>query len=99
MPSPVPKHLRTEAEVREIPRHLREHVVDLRPDPSKAVKVPGAGRHRAKFAPGLSSALLELAHSDSIGDPMAGTGMLSWETGVPMALNDIDEELTMAARE
>lgn len=90
MVSPVPKHLRTEEEVQSIPEDFREHVTDLSPDISRKVTIPNSGSHRAKYAPGLSSTLVSLAKSESIGDPMAGTGMISWETGIPMALNDID---------
>jgi hypothetical protein len=95
MPSPVPRYLRTPEEERLIPSHLRGHVVDFDPDPKNGVKVPGAGRHRAKFAPGLSTELVRIANgSDDLGDPMAGTGMLAWETGAAMFLNDIDRGLS-----
>lgn len=90
MVSPVPKHLRTDAEHDSIPGRLLDHIVDLAVDRSNGVDVPGSGRHRAKYAPGLATTLLELAGTRSIGDPMCGTGMLSWETGLPAALNDID---------
>lgn len=90
MVSPVPKHLVSDAEIAVIPDRLRDHVVDLDVDASRGVKIPGARHHRAKFAPGLSLALVEIAGTSSIGDPMAGTGMLAWETSLPMALNDID---------
>lgn len=88
MVSPVPKHLRTDDEHAGIP--LRDHVITLKVDASDGVNVPGSGAHRAKFAPGLSTVLMELAGTKSVGDPMCGTGMLAWETGVPVALNDID---------
>ena len=94
MVSPVPKHLRTETEYEEIDPRLLDHVDDIAVDPSRGVKVPGSGRHRAKFAPGLPTALVALAGSKSIGDPMAGTGMLSWETSIPMALNDLDASMS-----
>lgn len=93
MVSPVPKHLRTNDEHSGIAGELREHIVDLVVDRSYGVEVPGSGRHRAKFAPGLASALLNLAGTSSVGDPMAGTGMLAWETGKPAALNDIDPSM------
>lgn len=90
MVSPVPKHLRTDAEHATIRACLREHVVDLKVDRRNGVDVPGSGAHRAKFAAGLSTVLYELAGSEHIGDPMCGTGMLSWENGRAMALNDIN---------
>ena len=90
MVSPVPRHLRSDDEHDDIVPELREHVVDLTVDRARGVDVPGSGRHKAKFAPGLASALLDLAGTSSIGDPMCGTGMLAWETGNPSALNDID---------
>lgn len=90
MVSPVPKHLRTDDEHAAIPERLRYHVVDLQVDRHNGVDVPGSGAHRAKYAAGLATALLELARSKDIGDPMCGTGMLSWETGKHAALNDID---------
>lgn len=90
MVSPVPKHLRTDDEHRSIPRGLREHNVDLKVDRTNGVDVPGSGAHRAKYAPGLATALVEMANGYSVGDPMAGTGMLAWETGKQVALNDID---------
>lgn len=95
MVSPVPKHLRTPEEVERIDKPLRDHVCDLVLDASKGVKVPNARHHRAKFPPGLSTLLAEMAGTDSIGDPMAGTGMLAWETGIPAALNDIDRSMSM----
>jgi hypothetical protein len=90
MISPVPKHLRSESEYDSIPAALRDHACDLAVDPRRGVRVPGAGRHRAKFAPGLATALLALAGTESVGDPMCGVGMLVWETGAKAALNDID---------
>lgn len=90
MTSPVPKHLRTPEEHEAIDKALRDHVCDLRVDKARGVSIPGSGSHRAKFAPGLATELIRLAGSESIGDPMAGTGMLAWETGLPVALNDID---------
>lgn len=90
MVSPVPKYLRSEAEHKTITRALRTHRVDLKVNRNLAVTIPKAGKHRAKYAPGLASALVAIAGTKSIGDPMAGTGMLAWETGIPMALNDID---------
>jgi hypothetical protein len=90
MVSPVPKHLRTEEECRLIPAPLLDHVVDLDVDPRRGVAVSGSKAHRAKFAPGLATELVRLAGTLSLGDPMAGTGTLAWETGLPMALNDLD---------
>lgn len=90
MVSPVPKHLRTEAEHAAIPARMRDHVVDLKVDRQAGVDVPGSGAHRAKYAAGLATVLAELARSKDIGDPMCGTGMLAWETGKSAALNDID---------
>lgn len=90
MVSPVPKHLRTDDEHASIPMALRDHVTDLKVNRANGVDVPGSGAHRAKFAAGLATELLALASSNSIGDPMCGTGMLAWETGKVAALNDID---------
>lgn len=90
MVSPVPKHLTTDEDHAAIPARWLDHVVDLRVDPSKGVKTPGVGQHRAKYAPGLATALLDLAGADSVGDPMAGTGTLARETGARVALNDLD---------
>ena len=71
-----------------------DHVIDLQVDSSLGIKLADSGSHRAKFAPGLSSVLLQLADSNDVGDPMAGTGMLAWETnGINMALNDIDPNM------
>jgi hypothetical protein len=92
--SPVPKHLRTAAEHEAVPAALREHVADLVLDPSKVVKIPGAQHHRAKFPPGLATELVRVAGTHSVGDPMAGTGTLAWETGLPVALNDIDRGMS-----
>lgn len=90
MVSPVPKHLRTDDDHAAVPKRLRDHVIDLHVDRTNGVDVPGSGRHRAKFSPGLATVLHGMAGSDSIGDPMCGTGMLAWETGKVAALNDID---------
>lgn len=93
MPSPVPRHLRTDEEIELIePRH-RAHVVDLHPNSALGVKIPGSQRHRAKFAAGLPTLLLDLSRSGDIGDPMCGVGSLAWETGKGMKLNDIDSGL------
>ena len=81
MVSPVPKHLRSADEYAIIPACLRDHIIDLSVDRSRGVNVPGSGKHRAKFSPGLASVLLDLAGTDDVGDPMCGTGMLAWETG------------------
>lgn len=94
MVSPVPRHLRTDHEHQKIASKFRVHVADLAVDPKNGIKVPGSGKHRAKFAPGLATELVRLAGSKSLGDPMAGTGMLCWETGVPCALNDINGGLS-----
>lgn len=93
MPSPVPKHLRHNREHATIPPHLRRHIVDLKIDRAKGIVLPDSGVHRAKYAPGLASALIELTRSKDIGDPMCGTGMLAWETGRQIALNDIDRNM------
>ena len=90
MVSPVPKHLRRDDEYAAIPHGLQDHIVDLAVDAANGVDIPGSGEHRAKYAPGLATALLRLAGTQNVGDPMAGTGMLAWETGMPLALNDID---------
>lgn len=94
MVSPVPKHLTTDKDAEGIEASLRDHVSDLTLNPAKKVIIPGARHHRAKFPPGLASVLVEMAGSKSIGDPMAGTGMLAWETGLPCALNDIDRGMS-----
>ena len=87
MVSPVPKHLTTDADHQAVPAQFREHVVDLR---IVGGAVKGLSAHRAKYAPGLATALLNLAGTSSVGDPMAGTGTLARETGVNAALNDLD---------
>lgn len=92
MTSPVPKHLITDCSG--ISRHLRDHVLDLKVDPTLGVKVPGSRRHRAKFAPGLASALVELSGTDNLGDPMCGVGTLAHETKLPVALNDMDSSMS-----
>lgn len=88
MPSPVPKHLRTPDETRQIPAHLRDHQTGL------IVTPKGSSRgveHPAKYASGLPTALLALAGTDDVGDPMAGSGRIAAETGVlRIALNEID---------
>ena len=90
MVSPVPRHLRRDDEYEAIPDCLLDHVTDLEVDRSHGVDMPGSGVHRAKYAPGLATALLKIAGTESVGDPMAGTGTLARETGLPLALNDID---------
>jgi hypothetical protein len=91
MISPIPRHLRTAAEYDNIAEGLMDHIVDLNVDGSRGVRIPGSGAHRAKYAPGLATELVKLARTSSIGDPMAGTGMLAWETGNRnIAVNDID---------
>lgn len=93
MVSPIPRHLRTYDEYEAIPTRLLDHVVDLTVDRSNGVDVPGSGAHRAKYAPGLATVLMQIAGTKDVGDPMAGTGMLAWETGSSVALNDIDPGL------
>jgi hypothetical protein len=90
MVSPVPKHLTTDADHAGIPPAFRDHVINLAVDPARGAKAKGTGAHRAKYAPGLASALLDLAGTRSVGDPMAGTGTIARETGVAAALNDLD---------
>lgn len=90
MVSPVPKHLRADDEYASIPIALLDHRNNLAVDPTNGVKVPGSGAHRAKYAPGLATALMALVGTDSVGDPMCGTGTLARETGKCVALNDID---------
>ena len=90
MVSPIPRHLRTSDEHALVAPQLANHVVDLSVDRAKGVKIEGAGRHRAKYFPGLVTTLVALARTKSVGDPMCGTGTLGWETGLPVALNDID---------
>lgn len=93
MTSPVPKHLRTDDEIALIDPELREHVIDLVVDPVR-VDLPAGPAHRAKFAPGLATRLVQIAGTESVGDPMAGSGMLAWETGLPhVGLNDLDRGL------
>jgi len=87
MASPVPKHLRTYDETATIPPRFREHFDDLIVRPACGL-VPS--KHPAKYAPGLPTALIDLAGTDNVGDPMAGTGRIAEETGLPIALNDID---------
>jgi hypothetical protein len=94
MVSPVPKHLRQESEYIAIAPNLLGHVVDLAIDPVQMIVVPGVSVHRAKYAPGLATALLRLAATVSVGDPMAGTGQLARETGLSLALNDIDSGMS-----
>jgi hypothetical protein len=93
MVSPVPRHIIDDQQVRSVRADLRDHVCDLTIDPSRGVKVGGAGRHRAKFTPGLATALHGIAQTDNIGDPMAGVGTLAHETGLPCKLNDIDASM------
>lgn len=91
MVSPVPKHLRLDAECAAIDPVFVPHVVDLHVDRRNGVTIPGVrGAHRARFAPGLATELVKLARSESIGDPMAGVGTLGHETGLCTAANDID---------
>lgn len=89
MVSPVPKHLRRADEYDAIRADFLDHVADL--NVKRLDRMVGMGQHRAKFAPGLSTALINLAGTKHVGDPMAGTGTLARETGLPLALNDIDE--------
>jgi len=76
-----------------IPHDLQNHIVDLTVDATNGVDVPRSSEHRAKYAPGLATALLHLANTDNVGDPMAGTGMLAWETGKLLSLNDINTDM------
>lgn len=92
MVSPVPKHLRTENEVRLVPRAYREHVSDLAVLPTSLPR-PAGPSHRAKFVPGLTSALLDFAVG-TVGDPMAGTGTAAWESHRFTAVNDIDQSMS-----
>ena len=90
MASPLPRHLRAATEHAAIHASLLDHVIDVRVDRANGVRLRGSGRHRAKYAPGLATELLRLAGTRDVGDPMAGTGTLAWETGIKAALNDID---------
>ena len=94
MVSPVPKHLRTQLEVDSIPNHLIDHVNDLEINPANGVSVKGAKRHPAKYAAGLVAELIKLSGSESLGDPMCGTGTLAYESGLSCALNDIDTNMS-----
>lgn len=93
MASPVPKHLTTDEDHKAIAARFLNHVSDIRVS-APSTKARPTGRHRAKYAPGLATALLKLAGTKDVGDPMAGTGMLAWETGVDAALNDIDPTMS-----
>ena len=93
MVSPIPKHLRRIDEYAAIPSNMMDHVVDLTVTRPPRNNTDDIGVHRAKYAPGLATALVALAGTDDIGDPMAGTGTLARETGLPMALNDIDAKM------
>jgi hypothetical protein len=79
--------LRTNKESEAIDSKFREHIADLIVNP---VKKLSSFRHPAKYQSGLPTALVELAKSPSIGDPMAGSGRLVEETEKPFYLNDID---------
>lgn len=89
MTSPVPKHLRTFRELLDIPLALRDHISDLKVVEPE-VSVSSETRHPAKYAPGLPTALIDYAGSINVGDPMAGTGRLAEETGLPVLLNEPD---------
>lgn len=92
MGSPVPRNLRSKDEVKAIPLNFRDHRTDLivKPPSCLPCKV-AASRHPAKYLPGLPTALIHLAGTDNVGDPMAGTGRIAEETGLgTIALNDID---------
>jgi hypothetical protein len=94
VPSPVPKHLRTDAEHRLVPRRLRDHVCDLDVMRPEGYVVFNHGpRHAARFAPGLPTTLIGIAGTEDVGDPMAGTGTLAHETGLPLHLNDLDDRM------
>lgn len=94
MPSPVPRFLREEVEHGLVPSSVRDHVVDLNVGPVRSDVPSGGPRHAARFAPGLVTQLVRLAETDSLGDPMAGTGMLGWESGRPVKLNDLDPAMS-----
>mgnify|MGYP000261143610 CR=1 FL=1 len=70
MPSPVPKWLRTEEEVRAVPAAFRDHVVDCDPAGRPLAACP----HPAKYAPGVPTLIRRWAGTDDLGDPMAGSG-------------------------
>ncbi len=89
MPSAVPRYLVSDTAVATIPLRLREHINDVAVHPVP-LAVPCPDVHRARFASGLPTVLLAFAKSDSVGDPMAGTGRLASETGRRLALNDIN---------
>lgn len=91
--SPVPKHLRTPSEVDCISNHLLDHVNDLEINPANGVTVKETKRHPAKYASGLVTELIKISGSESVGDPMCGTGTLAYETGLSCALNDIDTNM------
>jgi hypothetical protein len=98
MTSPVPKHLRGSREVSRIPKRLREHRCNLKVTPVSSLSVP---QHPAKYAPGLATALVDLAACDPerIGDPMAGTGRIASETGLKISLNEPDPRWSILLRE
>lgn len=89
MPSPVPKHLRTPDEERGVPSSLREHVTGLVVSSATVTVEPCP--HPAKYAPGLPTALVALAGTNDLADPMAGSGRLASETGLAIRLNEPDE--------
>lgn len=88
MVSPVPKHIFVDESA--IPAGLRDHVCDVNVDLRDGVKIPGSQVHRAKYAPGLATALVRIAGTEDVGDPMAGVGTLAYETGLQCKLNDLD---------
>lgn len=87
MGSPVPRYLRSTDEEHTIPLAIRNHKSTLI---VRSKRSNGPRDHPAKYAPGLATALVSLAGTDSIGDPFAGVGTLASETQLPAALNDID---------
>jgi hypothetical protein len=89
MVSPVPKWLRTSEEENSVHSKWREHRSDLVVSPAQGLT---ASRHPAKYASGLSTALLSLAGTLDVGDPFAGTGRLAEEVRQPFALNEIDPQ-------
>ena len=90
MPSPVPRHLRTHHEEAAIPLRLRDHVDTLVVRAEDGTGLDEVSSHPAKYAPGLPTALVKLAGTDDLGDPMCGTGRLAEETRLPVSLNDLD---------
>ena len=98
MPSPPPRGLVTADEVAHLPAALRDHRTTLCVRPPARPLAPAAW-HRAKYQPGLATALLDLAGTASVGDPFAGTGRFFEETQVAGgAANDLDPRCADAIR-